>query len=157
MQHRMKTHPLTEEQINRLLQRAQTGSLATLNPDGTPYITPIHFVYFDEAIFVHGLPKGQKLDNLAHDSRVGFSVYEMDKLLLDPNEKPCDTNTKYESVIISGTAKLVDDIEKKRNVLERIVEKYTPHLVKKEIPDNMVKGTAVIRIDVTDMSGKYYL
>ncbi len=157
MQHRMKTHPLAEEQINRLLQRAQTGSLATLNPDGTPYITPIHFVYFDDVIFVHGLPKGQKLDNLAHDSRVGFSVYEMDKLLLDPNEKPCDTNTKYESVIISGTAKLVDDIEKKRNVLQRIVEKYTPHLVKKEIPDNMVKGTAVIRIDVTDMSGKYYL
>lgn len=157
MQHRMKTHPLTEEQINRLLQRAQTGSLATLNPDGTPYITPIHFVYFDDAIFVHGLPKGQKLDNLAHDSRVGFSVYEMDKLLLDPNEQPCDTNTKYESVIISGTANLVDDIEKKRNVLKRIVEKYTPHLVKKEIPDNMVRGTAVIRIDVTDMSGKYYL
>lgn len=156
MQHRMKTHPLAEEQINRLLQRAQTGSLATLNPDGTPYITPIHFVYFDDAIFVHGLPKGQKLDNLAHDSRVGFSVYEMDKLLLDPDEKPWDTNTKYESVIITGTAKLVNDIEKKRNVLNRIVEKYTPHLVKKEIPDNMVRGTAVIRINVTDMTGKYY-
>jgi nitroimidazol reductase NimA-like FMN-containing flavoprotein (pyridoxamine 5'-phosphate oxidase superfamily) len=157
MQHRMKTHPLTEQQINHLLLRAQTGSLATLNPDGTPYITPVHFIYFDEAIFVHGLPKGKKLDNIAHDSRVGFSVYEMDKLLLDPDEKPWDTNTKYESVIITGTAKLVNDLEEKRNVLNRIVEKYTPHLVKKEIPDNMVKGTAVIRIDVTDMTGKYYL
>jgi len=156
MQHRMKTHPLTEEQINHLLQRAQTGSLATLNPDGTPYSTPIHFVYYDNAIFVHGLPKGKKLDNIAQDSRVGFSVFEMDKLLLDPDGKSWDTNTKYESVIISGTAKLVDDIEEKRNALNKIVEKYTPHLVNNEIPNNMVKGTAVIRIDVTEITGKYY-
>lgn len=156
MQHRMKTHPLTEEQINHLLQRAQTGSLATLNPDGTPYSTPIHFVYYDNAIFVHGLPKGKKLDNIAQDSRIGFSVFEMDKLLLDPDGKSWDTNTKYESVIISGTAKLVDDIEEKRNALNKIVEKYTPHLVNNEIPNNMVKGTAVIRIDVTEITGKYY-
>lgn len=152
----MKTHPLTEEQINHLLQRAQTGSLATLNPDGTPYSTPIHFVYYDNAIFVHGLPKGKKLDNIAQDSRVGFSVFEMDKLLLDPNGKSWDTNTKYESVIISGTAKFVDDIEEKRNALNKIVEKYTPHLVNNEIPNNMIKGTAVIRIDVTEITGKYY-
>ncbi len=157
MQHRMKTHPLNEQQINLLLQRVQTGSLATLNPDGTPYSTPVHFVYCDDSIFFHGLPKGKKLDNIAHDSRVGFSVYEMDKLLLDPNGNPCDTNTKYESVIISGTAKLVDDVEDKRNVLKKIVEKYTPHLVNHEIPNNMVKGTAVIRIAVTKMTGKYYL
>ncbi|GAA0725357.1 pyridoxamine 5'-phosphate oxidase family protein [Clostridium malenominatum] len=157
MQHRMKTHPLTEQQINHLLQRTQTGSLATLNADGTPYITPFHFVYYDNSIFVHGLPKGKKLDNIAQDSRVGFSVYEMDKLLLDPNGNPCDTNTKYESVIISGTAKLVDDMDEKRNVLKKIVEKYTPHLVNYELPNNMIKGTAVIQIDVTEITGKYYL
>lgn len=156
MQHRMKTHPLTKQQIKQLLQRAQTGSLATLNPDGTPYSTPIHFIYFDETIFFHGLPKGKKLDNIAHNSKVGFSVYEMEKLLLDPNGKPCDTNTKYESVIISGTAKLLDDMEEKSTVLKKIVEKYTPHLVKNEIPNNMVRGTAVIRIDVTEMTGKYF-
>lgn len=157
MQHRMKTHPLTEQQINHLLQRAQTGSLATLNPDGTPYSTPVHFVYCDDAIFIHGLLKGKKLDNITHDSRVGFSVHEMDKLLLDPNGKPCDTNTKYESVIISGTAKLVDDIKEKRNVLKKIAEKYTPHLVNNEMPNNMVNATAVIRINVIEMTGKYYL
>lgn len=156
MQHRMKTHPLSEQQIKHLLERAQTGSLATLNPDGAPYSTPIHFVYYTDAIFMHGLPKGKKLDNIANDSRVSFSVYEMDKLLIDPNGKACDTNTKYESVIISGDAKLVDDIEEKRNVLKKIVEKYTPQLVNAELPNNMVNGTAVIRIDVIEMTGKYY-
>ena len=80
----------------------------------------------------------------------------MDKLLLDPNGNPCDTNTKYESVIISGTARLADDINEKGNILKKIVEKYTPHLAGKELPINMVKGTVVIQIDITEMTGKYY-
>jgi len=156
MQYRMKTHPLSEQQIRQLLERSQTGSLVTLNSDGTPYVTPIHFIFCENTIFAHGLPKGKKLDNIANDPRVGFCVYEMDKLLLDPNGKPCDTNTKYESVIISGIAKLVDNIEKKSNVLKEIVKKYTPHLVNNEISNNMVKGTAVIQIDLTEITGKYY-
>lgn len=156
MQHRMKTHQLSEEQIHRLLERSQTGSLATLGLDGTPYIIPIHFIYYQNAIFAHGLPKGKKIDNISNDARVGFCVYEMDKLLLDPNGKPCDTNTKYESVIISGTAKLVDNIEEKNSVLKEIIKKYTPHLVNRELPNNMVKGTAVIRIDLSTITGKYY-
>ena len=156
MQYRMKTHQLSEEKIRQLLERSQTGSLATLNSDGTPYVTPIHFVYYMNAIFAHGLPKGKKLDNIARDSRIGFSVYEMDKLLLDPDGNPCDTNTKYESVIISGTARLVDDINEKGNILKKIAEKYTPHSASKELPVNMVKGTAVIQIDITEITGKYY-
>lgn len=156
MQYRMKTHRLTEQQIDQLLGRVQTGSFATLNSNGTPYITPVHFVYYNNAIFVHGLPMGKKLENIDHDSRIGFSVYEMDKLLLDSEGNPCNTNTKYESVVISGTAKLVDDIEEKEIILKKIVEKYTPHLASKELPINMVKGTAVIQIDIVEMTGKYY-
>lgn len=156
MQYRMKTHQLSEEKIRQLLERSQTGSLVTLNSDGTPYVTPIHFVYYKNAIFAHGLPKGKKLDNIANDPRVGFCVFEMDKLLLDPNGNPCDTNTKYESVITSGIAKLIDNIEEKGNVLKEIVKKYTPHLINSEIPINMIKGTAVIRIDLSEITGKYY-
>ncbi|MEA5057595.1 MAG: pyridoxamine 5'-phosphate oxidase family protein [Anaerotignum propionicum] len=156
MQYRMKTHPLSEEQITKLLERSQTGSLATINPDGTPYVTPIHFVYYNNKIYAHGLPKGKKLDNIVHDQRIGFSVYEMNELLLDPNEKPCDTNTKYQSIIFSGNAKRVEDIQVKEDILKKVVEKYTPHLAGKELPTPMVKGTAVIEIDIMEMTGKYY-
>ena len=156
MQHRMKTHPLTKEKIDNLLLSTSIGSLATLNNDGSPYVTPVHFLYFNEARYIHGLPKGQKIDNTVADSRVSMTVYEMESLLLDPNEEPCETNTKYESVIVSGKATLVDDKEHKKEVLAEIVKKYTPHLTQKEIPDNMVKSTAVIKIEMQNVTGKYY-
>lgn|SRR5574344_377926 len=156
MQHRMKTHPLTKEKVDKLLSSTATGSLATLNNDGSPYVIPVHFLYYNDAIYIHGLPKGQKIDNIKADPRISMTVYEMDSILLDPNEKPCDTNTKYESVVVSGKAILVDDLEHKKEVLVGIVKKYTPHLAQKELPDNMVKGTAVIKIEMQALTGKYY-
>ena len=99
MQHRMKTHPLTKEKIDNLLISTSIGSLATLNNDGSPYVIPVHFLYHNEALYIHGLPKGQKIDNMRADSRVCMTVYEMESLLLDPNEEPCETNTKYERLL----------------------------------------------------------
>jgi len=152
----MKTHTLSEERLNDLLSRVQTGSLATLNADGTPYNTPVHYVYINEGIYAHGLPKGQKIDNIIRNSKVGFTAYDMQELLLDAKGKPCDTNTRYESAIATGSASLVQDLEEKKMVLQKIVEKYTPHLTDIPLPENMIRGTAVIRISITELTGKYY-
>ncbi len=156
MQHRMKTHPLTQQQIHQLLTQAQVGCLATLNQGGSPYVTPVHFVFDGECVYVHGLPKGQRLDNLRADPRVSMTVFHMEGLLLDPEGKPCDTNTQYQSVILSGRAVLLEDIQEKERVLSQFVAKYTPHLVQNPLPAAMVRGTAVTQITVEDITGKYY-
>lgn len=156
MQHRMKSNPLTAEQVDQLLSRALTGSLATLNSDGSPYVAPVHFISYNGSIYFHGLPKGQKIDNINADPRVSMTIYEMDGLLLDPDGKPCDTNTRYQSIILAGTASLIDDAETKRSILTEIVKKFTPQFAANALPDNMVKGTAVVEIRVTSITGKYY-
>ncbi len=156
MQHRMKTHMLTTDKIEDLLKRTVTCSLATLNEDGTPYVAPMHYVYHKGFIYMHGLPKGKKIDNIKANPSVSLTVYEMQDLLLDPDNKACDTNTKYESVILSGMAGLVDDIDLKREVLMEIVKKHTPHLSEMALPGNMVRGTAVIQVQILNMTGKYY-
>lgn len=156
MQYRMKTHPLSEEEINSLLLRTQVANIATLDIDETPYVTPVHYVHFDNKIYIHGLPKGQKIDNIIRNSKVGFSAYDMQEILLDSEGKPCDTNTKYESVIVKGTAILLEDKSEKKMILQKIVEKYTPHLINTPLPDNMVIGTAVIQVSITSATGKFY-
>jgi|LSQX01.1.fsa_nt_gb hypothetical protein len=50
---------------------------------------------------------------------------------------------------------MVKDVGEKRAVLERIVNKYTPNLTNK-ISDNMINSTVVLRIQVKEISGKYY-
>lgn len=80
----------------------------------------------------------------------------MEYLLYDPDEKPCDTNTKYHSVILQGAASFTDDAQKKEQILRGIVQKYTTHLSSQPLPSNMVNGTAVVQIDISEITGKYY-
>lgn len=156
MQHRMRTHQLSEYQILDVLKKEQVGTLATINEDGSPYATPMHFAYHEQKLYLHGLPAGQKIDNLRRCSRVSFTVYHMDALLLDESGKPCDTNTAYQSVIIGGNASLLAETDAREFALGLIIDKYTPHLSDQPLPKNMVKGTAVIVIDITSMTGKYW-
>ena len=156
MQHRMKTHQLDKRQRDMLLSSRQVGTIATINKDGTPYCVPVHFVYADGKIYIHGLPAGQKIDNLIANPNVCLSVYNMDCLLLDENGVPCDTNTKYQSAVIQGTAKIVSDIERKAEILVYIVAKYTPNLKDVPLATAMVKGTAVTEIEISEITGKYW-
>ena len=156
MQGRMLNHQMKAEDIESLLERAKVGTLATVNSDGTPYITPIHFVRKDGAVYFHGLPAGQKIANLKANPEVCFNVYEMDGLLFDPDEKPCDTNTKYESITIQGRVNFVQELDRKREILAAIVGKYTPQLAGREFPQNMLKGTAVLEIVPRQITGKYF-
>ncbi len=154
MQNRMKTHSLSNEQVIEILDKAMVGSIATINEDGFPYVVPVHFVYYENKIYIHGLPVGQKVNNLVANEKVGFEVYDMKSLILD--QKACDINTEYESVIITGIAKLITEYEHKEAILGKIVSKYTPKLSEQKLPDNMVKGTGVIEIKIIECTGKYY-
>lgn len=85
MRHRTKTHLLTKEQIDDLFKRAEVGRLGTFSSNGFPYVIPMHFVYVDNKIYMHGLPKGKKIDNIKFNSNVCFEVDEMLYLLLLQN------------------------------------------------------------------------
>ncbi len=124
MQYRMKKHQLNEEQITEILKNAPVGNLGTINEDGYPYVVPVHFIHHDGKIYIHGLPKGQKISNISANEKVCFEVYFMKGLILD--EAPCDVNTEYESVIIMGKAAIVKDSDLKENALNKIVENIPP-------------------------------
>lgn len=154
MQARMKKYQLTQNQMEALLKSEAVGRLATLDADGFPYITPVHFVHMGGCIYFHGLAAGRKLANIQRDGRVCFEVERLESLLHD--DDPCDTNTVYQSVIIMGTAEVVEDMGEKTGVLGAVVAKYTPQHIGRVFPESMLKMTAVVRISIGSCTGKYY-
>ena len=105
---------------------------------------------------MHGLPAGQKLENIRANPRVCLTVWEMFGLLPDEEGRPCETNTAYESAVLQGSACLVDDEQEKRHALAAVVAKYMPELTGAPIPENMLRGTAVLRIEPDAVTGKYW-
>ena len=65
---RRKDRMISEEECLKVLEEAEYGSLATISEDGTPYITPLNFVYTDGALYFHcAKDVGHKLDNIARN------------------------------------------------------------------------------------------
>ncbi len=154
MQGRMKEHQLSKAEIDALLQAEGVASLATISEDGFPYVTPVHYVWMDEKVYIHGLSVGQKLNYLAKNPNVGFEVFKLNGYIQD--ELPCDTNTDYQSVIMHGTGKMVEETELKIKAIDAIVAKYTPQHKGKNYPEAMLKATGVIEITPVAVTGKYY-
>lgn len=155
MQGRMKHFQLTKKEIADVLNKANVGRIGINDPNGFPYIVPVHFVLIDEKIYIHGLIKGQKIDYLKRDAKVGFEVDEMGPLIINEG-RVCDTNTSFRSVIIHGTATMVDDVDLKTKVLKEIVKKFTPQMSELEFPDKMIRATGIIEISILECTGKYY-
>ncbi|PYG86647.1 hypothetical protein LY28_02866 [Ruminiclostridium sufflavum DSM 19573] len=155
MQYRMKHFQLTPEQIEDLLQRADCGHFGTIRENGYPYVIAMHFVYYKGNIYMHGLPKGLKIDNVNRNSKACFEVDEL--LGLQPDDKcACGTEAIYNSVVLTGTAQIIQEPEFKREVLNKLVDKYTPQFTGGEFPENMLKGTSVIELQVSECTGKYH-
>ena len=58
----MKDHQLSDEEAAHLLENTASGVLATLDADGSPYCVPVHFVYVNRKIYIHGLTAGEKIE-----------------------------------------------------------------------------------------------
>lgn len=155
MQGRMKEHPLSQEEIDDLLMREQVGNLGTVSQEGFPYITPVHYVLLENKIYIHGLCVGQKISFLNANPKVGFEVFKMNGLIQDP-ELPCETNSDYQSVILFGTARMIEEQTRKIQVLDEVVKKYTPQHCGKSYPAAMVKATGIIEIIPMAITGKYF-
>ncbi len=156
MQNRMKTHQLIGEEISALLDRAQVAALATLGEDGAPYNVPVHFARLGEKLYIHGLPVGEKVGNILSNGAVCLAAWDMEGLLLPQDQAPCSVNTVYHSVVVKGQARLLEEEGEKLAALAAIVAKYTPQLSDAPIPPAAVRGTRVIEIRHTDVTGKYY-
>lgn len=150
----MKVSGFTKDQIEDFLQGAQVGRFITQNPDGFPYAVPVHYVYEQGKIYFHGRIHGQKMTNIRRNPQVCFEVDEMLRINADDAETACQVGTRYNSVVAFGYAKVIEEIERKNEILIKIVDKYTPQFSGEELSENSVKATAVVEIELLECSGK---
>jgi nitroimidazol reductase NimA-like FMN-containing flavoprotein (pyridoxamine 5'-phosphate oxidase superfamily) len=140
------------EEMESLLREALVGCLATVGPDGSPYITPLHFVFYQGKIYFHCAFKGRKMDNIRANPRVCFEVHELTEIV--QNQRACDFSTHYRSVLVFGRARSLSDVDEKVLVLTALAEKYAGGQAVETPPLKEAKGTEVIEITIEEMTGK---
>ncbi len=150
----------SKEKIKEFLNQEHVGHIASLDKNGYPQIIPMNFVYLDDAIYMHSHTKGEKLENIKQNQKVGFEVDRELEFLPSYFEDPKDASladTLYISVVIKGIGKIIDDRSEKTRALNGLIKKYQPEGGYESIRQDMevLDEVAIIKVTPETIRGKY--
>ena len=150
----------SKEKIIEFLSSQQTGRISSIDENGYPQIIPMNFVYISDVIYMHSHVRGEKLDNIRRNQKVGFEVDKNLEFLPSYFSDPTDASladTLYISVVIKGNASIVSDKEEKTTALNGLMKKYQPEGGYEPIKPEMdvLDEVVVIKIVPKSLRGKY--
>lgn len=146
-----------DDWIRALLRRGQVAHIATLWA-GQPFVTPTNY-YYDEdqhRLIFHSNVTGRLRANIERHVWVCAEVNETGHYL--PSNVALEFSLQFRSVMVFGTAHILQDTEEQRRVLHELIAKYfSPMALGKDYrpaTDQELKRTTVYGLRIESWSGK---
>lgn len=136
-----------------LLSRCQVGRLGTVGADGRARIKPVNFVAIENRIYFHTALRGEKIDDIKRDKRVCFEV-DLPIAYVKAGNKACSAGYLYRSVMIHGSASIVEDQQEKIRALDGLMQKHEGADKPFRYGEAALEETGIVRIDIDHMTGK---
>lgn len=163
---RRKDREVTDiDEIRKILDEFKVCRLGLVE-DGKPYIVPMNMAYDlvpvdmenglscnKLSIYFHCAKEGRKIDIIRQNPEVGF---EMDREIgLVKGNTPCQYSYRYVSMIGTGTATIVEDVQEKAWALKKIMKHQTGKEFHEfsENPD-LLLAVSIIRVDAHEYTCK---
>ena len=97
---RRKDRRLSAADGRAILAKGTHGVLSVVGDGGWPYAVPMNYTVMGTQIYLHCARAGYKLDAIARDDRVCFTVVTQAQVI------PAHITTLYESVVVLGRAQV---------------------------------------------------
>jgi nitroimidazol reductase NimA-like FMN-containing flavoprotein (pyridoxamine 5'-phosphate oxidase superfamily) len=122
--------------------------------DGQPFVIPTIYVRIGESLYVHGSPASRMLQALRTGIPVCVTVTLVDGLVLARSAFHHSMN--YRSVVLFGTAAVVEEPDRKEEVLRALAEHLIPGRwddIRLPTPDEL-RRTLVLAVAIEEASAK---
>lgn len=122
--------------------------------DGQPYVIPTGYVRSGDSIYLHGSAASRMLRTLDAGVQVCVTVTLLDGFVLARSAFHHSMN--YRSVVVLGMARLVTDLEEKREAMRS----FTNHIAAgrweeaRQPTEQELKATSVLRLALDEVSAK---
>ncbi len=122
--------------------------------DGQPYVIPTSYGRDGDVLYVHGSAASRMLRNLDKGIPVCITITLLDGLVLA--RSVFNHSMNYRSVVILGTATLLDDPAEKIAALRALSEHILPGRWEdaRQPSEKELKATSVLRIPIEEFSAK---
>ena len=143
--------------IRALLKRAKIGHIAHF-ADDQPFVTPTNFWYDEEGhrIIFHSNLAGRLRSNIEGAPQVCLEASEFGRFL--PSNAALEFSVQYRSVMVFGTAEILEHEVEIRGALTGLLAKYFPRLRPgieyRPITEKEMARTSVYALNIQSWSGK---
>jgi nitroimidazol reductase NimA-like FMN-containing flavoprotein (pyridoxamine 5'-phosphate oxidase superfamily) len=140
--------------IDAILDEGLVAHLGIVTDDGQPLVIPTLHARRGELVYLHGSTASRTLRLLATGAPVCLTVSLIDGLVLARSAMHHSAN--YRSVMLLGSAHLVQDAAEKLAAFEAIVEHIVPGRFSdvRAPTENELKATAVLALTIEEASAK---
>jgi len=143
--------------IRGFLKEAQIGHIATA-VDGQSFINPTTFWYDEEnhQVVFHSNVAGRVRSNIESNPKVSLEASEVGRLL--PSNVAIEFSLQFRSVVIFGTARIINNPDEAKKLLYGLIHKYFPTMSVgkeyREITEKELRATTIYIIKIEEWSGK---
>lgn len=141
---------LTKEEIEIILNKNTSGTLALSGDDGYPYSLPISYVYDNGVLYFHSAKTGHKIDAIRACNKASFSVIDQDVIV------PEKFTTHFKSVLAFGRISILEDPEEISHAMHAIGTKYgtgNAEDLEKEV-QKTAPAVCAIKMEIEHITGK---
>ncbi len=169
---RRKDREMSIEFGNEVIDKSRCGFISMIDEENEPYGIPLSIVRDENTLYFHSATDGRKVKILEKNPNVNvtfvgevkvpenYTKNELDEIVKDESKAVLLISsvftTEYESAVVKGKVKLVEDEEEKIKAMKLICEKYTP--IKMDYFNMAIKAglkrTNVYRIEIEEIKAK---
>ncbi len=169
---RRKDREMNREFGLKVIDKANHGILSMVDKEGDPYGIPLSIVRDENTLYFHSAMDGKKVKIFEDNPNVSvvfvgqtripenYTKEELNEMTKDESKAVLFISsvftTEFESAIVKGNVKLVDDENEKIKAMKLICEKYTPTKMK-YFPIAIKAGlrrTNVYSIEIEEITAK---
>lgn len=150
----MRTHFIQDrKEIEEIWKQCKTCYLA-MSVDDIPYVLPLNFAIYGDKIILHSAQFGRMWETIKKNPKVCINWTLGEELAWQDVEVGCSYRVKSKSVIVEGTAEIVEDYEEKEQIVKHFMTQYSDLPFKFNAP--AIKNVGVILVQIEKLTAKEF-
>ena len=150
----MRTYKIeNREEIEQIIKACKTCFVA-MSENDYPYVLPMNFAFDGDSVILHSAQSGRMWETLKKNPKVCINWTLGEELAWQDAQVGCSYRVKSKSVLIEGTAEIIDDYDKKHDCLLKIMAQYCNRDFKFSKPS--VINVGILKVKIEKISAKEF-
>lgn len=150
----MRTHFINDrKEIDAILKQCKTCYVAMSDND-VPYILPMNFAMDGDCIILHSAQSGRMWETIRKNPKVCINWTLGEELAWQDLEVACSYRVKSKSVIVEGTAEIIDNEVEKERLFKQFMTQYSDLPFKFNAP--AIRNVGVLLVPISKLSAKEF-